>query len=69
MRTMRCPFCAGTFTPRADYSVIHTMPPCEHFLTLEPDRFLQAARRAIGIDDATAARILGDSGDPDGSPS
>ena len=46
----RCPFCSGTFD--AGYSgdkqgtVMHSMPPCERFVTLTPDRYLHAVRTA-----------------------
>lgn len=45
--TFTCPFCGKTcHTTKAPvYGVIHYMPPCKMFLSLEPDEFLAAVNR------------------------
>lgn len=43
--TLKCPFCSGTISAddgkeTGTMGVVHTMPMCERFEKLEPDRFL-----------------------------
>jgi hypothetical protein len=47
-----CPFCGGRVqggieTSSGDPVVFHTMPYCDLFDTLDPDRFLEAARKRM----------------------
>ncbi len=47
-----CPFCGGSVragyeTSVGDPVIFHTMPYCDLFETLEPDRFLEVARKRM----------------------
>lgn len=49
---VNCSFCEGRFcvvaetAAESEVAVVHTMPYCQKFAELDPDRFLQAARLA-----------------------
>lgn len=41
----RCPFCGGTYTASMNPpSAMHSVPPCQQFIVLDPDKFLEQAR-------------------------
>lgn len=52
-----CPFCKGkigyTFDKNTNEptGMSHSLPPCPKFIVMRPDRFAEAARRALGIQD------------------
>ena len=45
----KCPFCGGTCTTVSEVlAVLHSLPPCQTFLDLDPDAFLHAVNEKLG---------------------
>lgn len=62
--TAICPFCSGEYTAgfirvpgaSSEPAILHTEPMCPKFLRLEPNDFLEAARKAGAV-------VIGGGGD------
>lgn len=53
--TCKCPFCGGEFVAGMYVinglpGVVHTLPPCEQFMSMEVEDFLDCAREASAGD-------------------
>lgn len=53
----KCPCGGEIFATDNPVGVMHTMPYCQAFNTLEPDEYLTYVRRKRGITDEEAIRI------------